>query len=135
MINDAKVALGTTPLGTLCSLIERLAANNDELLRLNAELEDSIADEDFNSEFETVMRYEDAARRMFGQLNAKEAELQRASRLLATQPAEPQGGAQHGGGGAVHRCAVNLPTLQLQTFNGFLIFLDTLIVRKGKCFL
>ncbi|XP_077523492.1 uncharacterized protein LOC144134453 [Amblyomma americanum] len=118
LINEAKAALGATDIGTLCSLIERLAANNDELLKLNAELEDSVADEDFASEFETVMRYEDAARGMLGQLKAKEAELLRAPRLLATQPAEPQRGSQHGGGEAVHRSAVKLPTLQLQTFNG-----------------
>ncbi|KAK8769465.1 hypothetical protein V5799_014069 [Amblyomma americanum] len=89
LINEAKADLGTTEIGTLCSLIERLTANKNELLRLNAELEDSVADEDFASEFERVMRYEDAARGKLGQLKAKEAELLRAPRLLATQPAEP----------------------------------------------
>ncbi|KAK8782766.1 hypothetical protein V5799_015891 [Amblyomma americanum] len=117
LINEAKAALGTTDIGTQCSLIETLGANNDELLKINAQLEDSVSDEDFAYEIETVLRYEDATRGMLGQLKANEAELLRAPRVLATQPAEPERGSQYGGGEAVHRSAVKLLTLQLQTFN------------------
>lgn len=117
IINEARTALDTADVETLGSLIERLQSNNDELSKLNAELEDAIPDEEFAAEFEAMMRYEDAAKGMLGQLKAKEKSLRSGTRLPeSTAPAtavESHSDERHR-----HVGSVKLPTLQLQTFNG-----------------
>lgn len=117
IINEAKTVLDTADVQTLGSLIERLQSNNDELSKLNAELEDAIPDEEFAAEFEGMMRYEDAAKGMLGQLKAKEKLLWSGSRLPgSTAPAtaaESHCDERHGQVGFI-----KLPKLEQQTFKG-----------------
>ncbi|KAH8039277.1 hypothetical protein HPB51_005523 [Rhipicephalus microplus] len=95
----------------------RLQVNNKELLKLNAELEQSIPDEEFAAEINEVIKYDDAARGMLGRLKARKLALRRgrASTRIETSDT-PQ--ASHPGGETSHRSAVKLPALPLQAYSG-----------------
>ncbi|KAL1475051.1 hypothetical protein MTO96_037568 [Rhipicephalus appendiculatus] len=56
LLEEARVALDDTDIGGLCSVIDRLQVNNEELLKLNAELEQSIPDEEFAAEINEVIK-------------------------------------------------------------------------------
>ncbi|KAL1457270.1 hypothetical protein MTO96_043554 [Rhipicephalus appendiculatus] len=56
LLEEARLALDDTDIGGLCSVIDRLQVNNEELLKLNAELEQSIPDEEFAAEINEVIK-------------------------------------------------------------------------------
>lgn len=72
LINEAKTALDSAEIGAIASLTERLEANNTELERLNAMIEEYVTDEEFAAEFETIIKYQDAARGMLSELKARQ---------------------------------------------------------------
>ncbi|XP_037521048.1 uncharacterized protein LOC119397701 [Rhipicephalus sanguineus] len=117
LLEEAKAALDTTDIGVLCSVIDRLQVNNEELLKLNAELEQSIADEEFAAEINEVIKYDDAARGMLGQLKARKVALRRGRASTRVETSDPPLGT-HPGGETSTRSAVKLPALPLQTFSG-----------------
>ncbi|KAL1454782.1 hypothetical protein MTO96_043661, partial [Rhipicephalus appendiculatus] len=117
LLEEARAALDTTDIGGLCSLIDRLQVNNEELLKLNAELEQSIPDEEFPAEINEVIKYDDAARGMLGQLKARKLALRRGRVSPRVETSDtPQ--ASHPGGETSLRSAVKLPALSLQRFSG-----------------
>ncbi|KAL1474459.1 hypothetical protein MTO96_037956 [Rhipicephalus appendiculatus] len=85
LINEAKSVLESDNIGTIASLTERLEANNAELDKLNELIEKHITDEEFATEFEAVVRYQDAARGTLGELKARQA-LLRLSQPSITAP-------------------------------------------------
>ncbi|KAL1418522.1 hypothetical protein MTO96_025854 [Rhipicephalus appendiculatus] len=74
----------------LC-LIERLQGNNADLNKINAELEELIPEDEFATEFETVLTYQDAALGMLGQLIPREWHFHQNQCSTTTQslPARP----------------------------------------------
>ncbi|XP_037528988.1 uncharacterized protein LOC119406321 [Rhipicephalus sanguineus] len=98
----------------LDSIYERLKTNNDELNKINNELESVITDEDFQSEYETILEYEDNATRILAEL------ISRRNRISST-PAEEGSGS----GPATNviatpseRTGAKLPKLTIAPFSG-----------------
>ncbi|XP_037529331.1 uncharacterized protein LOC119406672 [Rhipicephalus sanguineus] len=98
----------------LDSIYERLKTNNDELNKINNELESVITDEDFQSEYETILEYEDNATRILTEL------ISRRNRISST-PAEEGSGS----GPATNviatpseRTGAKLPKLTIAPFSG-----------------
>lgn len=114
LISEAKAALETADWKIITGLVERLQFNHDELVRINNEYEQYISEEDFATEFEAVLKYEEAAKDMLGQLKAQETVLRSAQRFPLAAPID----SGHPEGGALQRIPPMLPILHLQTFSG-----------------
>ncbi|KAH7939583.1 hypothetical protein HPB52_014209 [Rhipicephalus sanguineus] len=116
LINEAKAVMESADSAKISSLIERLQGNNADLIKVNAELEELIPEDEFATEFEAVLTYQDAALEMLGQLKAREWQLRQNPCSTTTQslPARPSQTPED----RTPRKAIKLPTLQLQTFDG-----------------
>lgn len=86
LINEAKDVMDSADFGARVSLTERLEANNSELDRLNAMIEEYVTDEEFTAEFEMIIKYQDAARGMLGELKARQEILRHSQSSSVTAP-------------------------------------------------
>ncbi|KAL1481121.1 hypothetical protein MTO96_050446 [Rhipicephalus appendiculatus] len=91
LINEAKAVMESADSAKIVSLIERLQGNNADLDKINAELEELIPEDEFATEFEAVLTYQDAALGMLGQLKAREWQFRQKQCSTTTQslPARP----------------------------------------------
>lgn len=98
----------------LDSIYERLKANNDELNKINVELESLIADEDFQAEYETVLEYEDNATRTLAELMSRRDRISSAT----AHAAEGSMSATHTIASPSERTGAKLPKLTITPFSG-----------------
>ncbi|KAH6924052.1 hypothetical protein HPB50_010845 [Hyalomma asiaticum] len=94
LINEARALLSdeTATADQLNTLYGRLKVNNDELNKINEELESYIADEEFVLEYNTVVEYEDSATSVMSELLSRRdrvvSRYQRRSLGLHRQPVQ-----------------------------------------------
>lgn len=82
IINEASAAIADPCATTdqLASLYERLKANNDELNKINEKLEAYIQDQGaFETEYASVIEYQDNATRVLAELKSKTKRLSQAA--------------------------------------------------------
>uniref|UniRef100_A0A224Z9V1 Tick transposon n=1 Tax=Rhipicephalus zambeziensis TaxID=60191 RepID=A0A224Z9V1_9ACAR len=89
-----------------------LKTNNDELNKINTELESLISDEDFQAEYEAVLQYEDNATRILAEL------LSRRNRISSKPAEEGSGSATHAIATPSERTGAKLPKLTIAPFSG-----------------
>ncbi|XP_064469887.1 uncharacterized protein LOC135384620 [Ornithodoros turicata] len=116
LINDATTALndGSTRLDVINSLLERLTVSHSDLTTLNKEIEPHVREEELESEYVTVMDYEDRATETIANLRWRLSQSQ-------TSPSPPQlSNVQTDVSRTPHapRPGVKLPKLSLQQFRG-----------------
>ncbi|XP_075732109.1 uncharacterized protein LOC142774856 [Rhipicephalus microplus] len=116
LINEAEVVMESADSAKISSLIERLQGNNADLDNVNTKLEELIPEDEFATQFEAVLTYQDAALEMMGQLKAWEWQLRQTHCPTTTQslPARPSLTPED----RTLRKVIKLATLQLQTFDG-----------------
>lgn len=97
----------------LDSIYERLKANNNELNKINVELESLITDEEFQAEYKTVLQYEDNATRTFAEL------MSRRDRISSdtAHAAEGSTSATHTIASPLERTKAKLPKLTITPFS------------------
>ncbi|XP_037557798.1 uncharacterized protein LOC119439930 [Dermacentor silvarum] len=98
----------------LDSIYERLKANNDELNKINVELESLITDEEFQAEYETVLEYEDKATRTLAELTSRRDRIS----SVTAHAAEGSTSATHTIASPSERTGAKLPKLTITPFSG-----------------
>ncbi|XP_064488543.1 uncharacterized protein LOC135400644 [Ornithodoros turicata] len=116
LINDATAALndGSSRLDVINSLLERLTVSHSDLTTLNKEIEPHVREEELESEYVTVMDYEDRATETIANLRWRLSQSQ-------TSPTPSQlSNVQTDVSRTPHapRPGVKLPKLSLQQFRG-----------------
>ncbi|KAH8009879.1 hypothetical protein HPB51_021677 [Rhipicephalus microplus] len=116
LINEAKVMMESAYSEKITSLIEWLQGNNSDLDKVKAELEELIPKDEFATECEAVLTYQDAVLEMPGQLKAREWQLRQTycSTTFQSLPTRPPQTPED----RTPRNDIKLLTLQLQTFDG-----------------
>lgn len=116
LINKANAVFESADHAKISSLVEWIQGNNADLDKVNSELKELTPEDEFTTEFEAVLTYQDAVLEMLGQLKARQCQFRqnhcsRNTQPLAARPSQtPEDHAL--------RKAIKLPTLQVQTFDG-----------------
>ncbi|KAH9379113.1 hypothetical protein HPB48_022603 [Haemaphysalis longicornis] len=91
LINEGSAILTDTcaSVDPLTSLYERLKTNNDELNKINNELESYIEDDAFQAEYNSVIDYQDHATRILTELKSRCARLSQSAAVISTGAENP----------------------------------------------
>ncbi|XP_042149925.1 uncharacterized protein LOC121838027 [Ixodes scapularis] len=106
LINEIRAALESYPMDSkrLESLRHRLLASNEELRKVNEEIEPFIDDNDLEEDYNTVADFEDEVARIVSEVRAQ------------TTPQPPRSGGEKGSSSQL--TGVKIPELQLLQFQG-----------------
>ncbi|XP_037564630.1 centrosomal protein of 135 kDa-like [Dermacentor silvarum] len=95
-------------------IYERLKNNNDELKKINDELESHISEEAFEADYATVIEYEDNATRILAELQSKRRQQSETTSLSSPVGVRDMPVAT----GHSERPGVKLPKLEINAFDG-----------------